>query len=598
GNVTLAAIAVTDSDIASAVCTIDTLAPGANTTCSAGSTAVAGQYQNMGTATGSGPQGQPAIDVDPSHYLGLLPGIDVRIDIAKDFAGDEQETVIAGGAASSFTLDVTNNGIVPLSNVLVTDTVNSLLGVTDVAVTTASAAGGEDCSASSGQNVSCFIPTLAVNESVTITVDFAVDSSVPAMSDVLNTGNATGDYTDDSGNSITVNAEASDTIDIRTDIDLSIDKTFVPTEVPQGNMGRFTLVVSNTGPSDAVNVSVTDTVNDLLKVLEINGVRVTSGNGDCSASAGQDVNCTVQIPAGQSVTVTVDYTAGPFLSSDPAAYGTQAGDDFYFQFVNGSVLYGSTDTVNGDGVFLISPDGTTVQDITADVEIRTSLTRNDLIVDLDGAGPDPAFEMHLSCSDPFTGGWGQSAGPVEGVDVNWQIAFFSIARYNSGNGFIKNCGNVLIPFDVPNTGTASGEDSNGTETVSDDATLTIVPGVTLDRLQTNGKRVTARLINFTGEEKEILDVQILWPGNPGPGNLTKVRLNNPVVWSDRSGLSSEDPDLLILDANDSGWLGGTLLATQEPQILRFDFQKKTAGFAYRVRINFEGGTFLDLSLEL
>ena len=106
-------------------------------------------------------------------------------------------------------------------------------------------------------------------------------------------------------------------------------------------------------------------------------------------------------------------------------------------------------------------------DITADVTILTSLTRNDII--FDPPGDDPAFEMHLSCSDPFTGGWGQSGGPVEGVDVNWQIAFFSIARYNN-NGFIKACGNVVNQFDVPNTATATGDDSFGTETVSDDAT--------------------------------------------------------------------------------------------------------------------------------
>ena len=55
---------------------------------------------------------------------------------------------------------------------------------------------------------------------------------------------------------------------------------------------------------------------------------------------------------------------------------------------------------------------------------------------------------------------------------------------------------------------------------------------------------------------------------------------------------------LILDATDPGWLGGTLLATQEEQILRFDFEAKTAGQIYRVRVNFTDGTFLDLFLEL
>ena len=89
--------------------------------------------------------------------------------------GDEQETVIAGGAASSFTLVVTNDGNVVLINVTVEDTVNAFLDVTGVAVTP-SGAGEESCDAPS-QVVSCTIPVLAVGESVTITVDFAVDAS-------------------------------------------------------------------------------------------------------------------------------------------------------------------------------------------------------------------------------------------------------------------------------------------------------------------------------------------------------------------------------------------------------------------------------------
>ncbi len=45
--------------------------------------------------------------------------------------------------------------------------------------------------------------------------------------------------------------EDSDTIDILVDINLSIVKTFDPTEVPQGTLQSFTIEVSNAGPSDA-----------------------------------------------------------------------------------------------------------------------------------------------------------------------------------------------------------------------------------------------------------------------------------------------------------------------------------------------------------
>jgi len=201
---------------------------------------------------------------------------------------------------------------------------------------------------------------------------------------------------------------------------------------------------------------------------------------------------------------------------------------------------------------------------------------------------DPVL-LHLSCSDPFTGGWGQSAGPVEGTDTNWQIAFFTIARYNS-QGFLKSCGNVTNPFDVPNTATATGEDSSGTEAISDDAIVTIEPGITLDRLQTNGKRLTVRLTNWTGDEKVIEDVSIVWPNSNG--NLTKVWLTydrtSEVIWS-----GTDAPTDALLDPSVQRWNGGTLLTGEA--ILRFDFKNKSADSGYTIRVNFADGTFLDIS---
>jgi uncharacterized repeat protein (TIGR01451 family) len=453
---------------------------------------------------------------------------------------------------------------VTLSDVLVTDDmVDARLDVLSVAVTTASAAGGETCDTPS-QVVSCTIPTLAVSESVTITVTFEVDSSEPEALDVPNMAEVAGEAPQgdpgDPGDDIT--DEDDDTINILVDIDLSIVKTFDPTAVPQGTLQSFTIEVSNAGPSDAVDVSVTDTVHDSLAVTD---VTVTSGDGDCTASVGQEVDCTVQIPAEQSVLITVDYTAAPFQTGAPL-FGTLNGSEFRFVFVNGSVLEG---TASGD-VFL---DG---------VPITPGDTKNDYL--FDPPGVDPAFLIHLSCSDPFTGGWGQTSGPVEGVDDNWQIAFFSIARYKDGD-FFRNCGNVVNPFDVPNTATATGTDSFGTESVSDDATVTIEPGITIDKLQTNGKRVTVRLTNFTAENKEIVDISIEWPSSNA--DLEKVRLDDPTVWS-----GSFPPPSAFIDGTTVGWNGGTLFSGEA--ILRFDFANKVAETGHTIRVNFTDGTFLDI----
>ena len=169
--------------------------------------------------------------------------------------------------------------------------------------------------------------------------------------------------------------------------------------------------------------------------------------------------------------------------------------------------------------------------------------------------------------------------------IIWARPLASIWRNGNNNGFIKACGNVTLPFDVPNTASATGTDSSGQETVSDSASVEIGPGITIDRLQTNGKRLTVRLTNFTGEDKEIADVSAVWPSSNG--NLVKVRLDEPTVWS-----GSESPTSTVLDGADTGWNGGTLAPGDA--ILRFDFAKKSAGTGYVIRVNFTDGTFLDI----
>lgn len=498
------------------------------------------------------------------------------INIVKTFADDE---VIAGGAASSFTLVVTNDGSAPLSNIEIYDEVDDRLTVTGVSGTDGTDADTDG----DAQMVEWLIESLTPGTSATITVDFEVASDVEEANgvgglngkrNVPNDAWVNAEATDDTG--IKVVDSDYDDIDIKVIIDLSIEKEFDPAviQAPQGTFQKFTLVVSNEGPSDAVDVSVKDTVHTSL---EITSVSVTPDDGGTGTWDGPHLDCTLQIPAGKSDTIEVTYLTAPFLD-DVTPYGTGAGDDFYFVFVNGSVLEGSTD---GDGVFLNGVN------ITDQVTIITSLTRNDII--FDPPGDDPAFEMHLSCSDPFTGGWGQSAGPVEGVDDNWQIAFFTIARFNA-NGYIKSCGNVTVEYEIPNTGYASGEDSEGTQTDSDDARVTVGPGITLTDLTTLGKRLTARLTNMTGHNKVIDEVTIKWPASNG--NLIKVWLVTgnitEVIWEGND--YSQDA---ILNSDGEGvWYGSTLLTGEA--ILRFDFVNKVASSGYVIRVWFEDGTWLDI----
>ncbi len=591
GDVDLANVDVVDNQGVAVTCPQDVLAVGEFMACTASGVSEVGQYANLGTAsaTHTDVDGDSATRMasDPSHYWGATPSV----EIVKTFA---DETVISGGAASSFTLVVTNSGNVALTNVLVDDSVDADLDITEVTVTTASTFGSEDCSASVGQNVSCTIPELAVGESVTITVEFDVDSTVPERLGVSNTGTASSGYIDASSNPLFVGDSSTDTIDILIDIDLSIVKAFDPTSLTQGETGIFTIVVSNAGPSDAVGVEITDTVHAGLEVTD-----VVVSEGSCLDTDGnpQTIECMADIPVGESVTVTVTYIAAPAVpAGDPifdAALGiTEGGDEFRIYFVNGSILEGST---SGGPVYL---DG---EDITDEVTLIEELGRNDIMLNPPADVPipgtdDPAFLMHLSCSDRFIGGWGETDGPDSILDPNWQIASYSISRYNA-NGFIKSCGDTPVEFNILNLADAVGTDSFGpddsTAVTSEDVWVEIVdPSLVFpedDAVDFKNKDVWFKFVSKNPEDMVIAQIEIIWPEDGGNnGELRTIKLGKNTIWSGNEAGASVTNGLqaVIFEAAFSGSELDRTLEAFEKEKLRFTFENRPVTDPARIRYSF------------
>ena len=126
GNVPLSAVAVTDNQPGVTVsCPVTTLQPGADTTCTAAGTSVAGQYANVGTVTATG-AGAPVSDTDPSHYFGVTAGIDIEKATNTIDADLPPGPFIPVGDAVTWTYVVTNTGNAPIGAVAVTD---SMAGV-------------------------------------------------------------------------------------------------------------------------------------------------------------------------------------------------------------------------------------------------------------------------------------------------------------------------------------------------------------------------------------------------------------------------------------------------------------------------------------
>lgn len=73
GGLTLTNVKVTDDQGVAVACPATTLAPAQSMTCTASASATAGQYANVGTATGTPPNAPDVTDGDPSHYFGQEP---------------------------------------------------------------------------------------------------------------------------------------------------------------------------------------------------------------------------------------------------------------------------------------------------------------------------------------------------------------------------------------------------------------------------------------------------------------------------------------------------------------------------------------------
>jgi len=301
GNVDLVDVAVVDDIEGGVTCPQDTLAVGANMTCTADGTAASvGQYENNATVTGTGtdPDATPVTDADPSHYnVPARPAIDIEKDTNGDDADDTAGPTLALGDAVTWTYVVTNTGNVDLVDVAVVDDVEGA--------------------------VTCPQATLAIDEMMTCTLQ-----GVAAVGDYENGSTVTGVGTDpdatpvDDADPSHYNVPAEPSIDIEKDTNGDdADDTAGPT-LTEGSTVTWTYVVMNTGTVDLVDVAVVDDVEGAVTCPET------------ALAVGASMTCTLEGVAelgdyenNASVTgIGTDPGATPVDDADPSHYnGVPAG---------------------------------------------------------------------------------------------------------------------------------------------------------------------------------------------------------------------------------------------------------------------------------
>jgi len=262
---------------------IGTLAIGVSATVTINVTADAstsGTVINNASVTGD------QFDVNASNNMTNEPTtVTPVVDLA--ITKSDNPDPVDSGATLAYTILVTNNGPSTATSVVMTDTLPA-----GVSFTSASTTNGTVGAA--GNIVTANLGTLASGASATITINVRVDDST--LGSILNTAVVTANETELN----LANNSASEPTLVNPLVDVSVVKSDDVDPVNAGSQLTYTLIVSNSGPSTATGVTLTD-------VLPA-GVSFSSGSstqGSVSESMGTITATLGTLASGDSETVTI-----------------------------------------------------------------------------------------------------------------------------------------------------------------------------------------------------------------------------------------------------------------------------------------------------
>ena len=160
---------------------------------------------------------------------------------------------VMAGTNISYDVTITNNGLADAQNVSLTDTLPP--GTTFVSETQNSGPTANCVNPTVGQggSINCTIPTMISGSTADFTLVFNVLPSLPAGTTISNTATVSST----TGDANSANNSSTSTATVTTSADLAVTKTG-PATVTAGNNITYNVTVTNNGPSDAVNATLTD----------------------------------------------------------------------------------------------------------------------------------------------------------------------------------------------------------------------------------------------------------------------------------------------------------------------------------------------------
>jgi uncharacterized repeat protein (TIGR01451 family) len=307
-------------DATTGMWTIGTLADGGTATIMLSGTVdvgAGGQTITNITTAASGDQPDPSTAGDDLEEAVVVENEANLVTVKTLVSGDSTPAI---GDTVTFQIEVTNNGAAQATNVSLTDQLPA--GLTYVSDT---AAGGAYDPATGLWTIG----TLNSGDTATITISATVDASQAGMMITNVTTAATGDQSDPS----TVGDDLEEAVNVDEQANLVTVKTLASSDSTpaEGDTVTFDITVTNDGPNDATNVSLTDLLPAGLTATAANG-GITQGSYDSAtglwtigslangATATLTLEGTVDVGSG-GATITNVTTAAMGDQPDPSTVG-------------------------------------------------------------------------------------------------------------------------------------------------------------------------------------------------------------------------------------------------------------------------------------
>jgi uncharacterized repeat protein (TIGR01451 family) len=238
---------------------------------------------------------------------------------------------------------VSNSGPNVATGATVADTFPAALTVN---TWTCTATAGSSCTATGSGNNRTGSVTLAIGGSATYTANTSLSGA--ATGTVSNTASVTppAGFTDPN----VANNNATDTDTVLLAANLSITKTDNVTGISAGGTVTYTIVVGNSGPNNVTGATMTDAFP--AAISSAIWTCTASGGSSCGGSSGSgNMNRTINVQNGGTVTFTVNATLSPSASGSVANTATVAVPAGMFDPTPGNNSATDTDTVVGTLAF-------------------------------------------------------------------------------------------------------------------------------------------------------------------------------------------------------------------------------------------------------